>query len=301
MKKINRDSKFPHPVQGLEYNIWEDIKIEYSDRVLSMATCDETPLRKIDNTFRLAYSISINDSYIDSLVESNKAQIVLELDCPATMYRYCQIETEKEFSVEIPEYMVFDNFSITITVIAAKKIDDYNNPNEDEDFTDLGDFSLNKGDVLSYVFYKRYYLKQAARVESFIAIEPYKTESKPDVSYLLSNPSILIRMPQEMYNTLNNKVYRSQETKNRYLPLVMGSVINEALIYAIINIKEKGNWERPWAKAIRTWVDIAYEEDFIWGDNNCPVNVEDAIAISHGILSNPYRSIFEQIEILKTR
>ena len=108
-------------------------------------------------------------------------------------------------------------------------------------------------------------------------------------------------MPQEMYQTLSNKVYRSQETKNRYLPLVMGSVINEALIYAIINIKEKGHWDRPWAKAIRTWVGITYGEDFKWGENNIPLNVEDAIMISHGILSNPYRSIFEQINILKTR
>lgn len=49
MKKIKRDVKFPHPVQGMEYNIWVDKSSEYDARVLSEAECCDAELKKIDH------------------------------------------------------------------------------------------------------------------------------------------------------------------------------------------------------------------------------------------------------------
>lgn len=301
MKKINIDTKFPHPVQGLEYNIWEDRSVVDSDRVLSAASCDGTDLRKIDDSFRLAFSVDLKDPYISNLVADNKARLAYEVDCPVTMFRYCKIVDGTDFSVVIPESKVYEAFTVTISVIAITDIVDYNNPNEDEDFADIGNFNLKKGDLLSYVFYKKYYLKQASKVESFITIEGDDSESRTDISYKIKQPYISIIMPKDMFQILNKRVYRSQETQNHYLPLVMGSVINEALILAIMNIKSSGNWDRPWAKAIRNWVERTCGEDFKWGDDDEPIKVDDAIAISHKILSNPFKSLFEQIDILKVR
>lgn len=246
---------------------------------------------KIDNEYKLSFIADAGDDYIKSLINSGVATYACEIDCDKTYFRKCVLEDSGEFCLEIPECYLYDTFNVTITVIAKTAINSYSNPNADEDFEGIGAFELSKGDIISYVFFKRYYLKDAKTVASFITIE--RDESKQQIDYDLNGSDIVIKMPGAMHDIFSLNVYRSNSTRKTYMPFVMASLINEALVYALLNITNE-TAQRPWAEAIQRWIESKFDDD---------LNIEDihgepklVYDIAHSMLEDPMMKMFEQIK-----
>lgn len=298
MKRINKDFKFPHPVYGMDYNIIEEVVVdgnvvETSAEPVVFGSDNEPSM--IDGSYRLQYVIQLNDPYIESLIEKGEAVFCCEIDCRKTFYRKCITQDSPDFEILINSDYLIDEFSSTITVVASKSLE-YANPRADKDFY-LGEKThddLNAGDIICYAFYKKYDLDKANNVGSFVTV--IWDENCDELVYNFRGSDIEIHMPTEMHDIFSRYIYGDKRVRKSNSAYLMSSVINEALLCAVIDMNSY--WSNEWAEAIRKWIDTRYPDMKIEWDSLRDERIEPytAVKVVRAILDNPHQKMFELIK-----
>ena len=277
MKRIANNVRFPYPVLGLE------------DNMTVSPICVEGELIKIDGFYKIQYLIDLDDDYIAQLIKVGKASFACEVDCSTTFYRKCFLRQSSDLSVEIPEGLVADDFTISITVVANQSLDDYDDPKATQSFRRFAPFIISKGDILATLFYKKYDLESASNVAAFIRL--VKNEND-EIKYAFYGEDIQIFVPEEMYST-----FLKYMNGKKMMPIAMATIINQAILMAIIDMKQF--WDNRWARIIRKWVEKSFDQDFDWDSvKHDGIGTKEACDMTSSILSKPHIEGFKLVRSL---
>ena len=298
MKRINKDFKFPHPVYGLDYNIIEEIEIEgevVEETAEPTVYGGDNEPSIIDGSYRLQYVVQLNDPYIEGLIETGEAVFCCEIDCRKTFFRKCVKQNSPDFEILINSDYLTDEFSSTITVVANKSLK-YANPRADKDFYPGAKKhdDLNAGDIICYAFYKKYDLDKANNVGSFVTV--IRDDKCDELVYNLRGSDIEIHMPVEMHDIFSRYIYGDKRIRKSNSAYLMSSVINEALLCAVVDMNSY--WSHGWAEAIRKWIDTRHPDMKIEWESirDGQIDSYTAVKIVRAILDNPHKKMFELIK-----
>lgn len=274
MKFDNRIT-FPHPVLGIRNDILGEPEFDYD-------------ISEDENNHILDIKIDLHNPSIKHYIEvRNQAKYVCEVDCNRTYYRLCEDSLNPNFHIVIPKKDVSGEVNVQLTVTAVTRIDCYTNSLANSDYSGY-EFNLEKGDILAYIgglnIQTDIMADEYKAVGSFVH---FKGDSVSDMSYNLSGQDIEIIMPKEMFDQ-----YVKHLKGNRFRPVIISSIVKEAIIYAITRYKEyKGT---RWARILKT-AEVLKEYDL---DED--IDVLTAIEMSNDLLKNPHKQLFDILKEIIT-
>lgn len=224
----------PYPVLGIEGMYNKDSIVEYS---FAMTPSMET------YTFFIEYKM--NDDMILDLVKKGLANFCCEVDCAKTYYRKVFKCDKATFEVEIPKTSLVGNVLFFFSVVLAKDIPNYKNPNFNQKFYSGYSFNLKAGDMLAYfgerTFNADIKYNELKAIGSILEVLEDTKESY--THYNLESDKIRIFLPTEEYKNFkrsNNKTYSD---------FTHASIVQCALINALYNYK--ANKTTTWAQTLK--------------------------------------------------
>lgn len=268
--KFDDNSTFPHPVLGLRDDIDSIADFEYSEDT---------------NSLEYIYKIEIktDNTSITQHIDNERAEYVCEVDCKKTFYRKCITSKTPKFELLIPRNCVHGEVLITLTANATCAITGYTNAKANEDYNGY-DFELDKGDVMAY--YGQIKMQTDVTANEFKAVGSFMQFKKglegAQIEYHTDGEDIIVVIPKEMY-----EAYVLRLKGERFRPAIMASVVNEALICALMQMEKDGD-ERRWARIISS-------ASVCEGYSFPPTDVREAIEIAGKILHQPHTKLFTSL------
>lgn len=276
--KFNNIS-FPHPVLGIADTISGDIDFTYD--VLSES-----------GSYRIKFELNQNNNDINDLLREDKVEYFCEVTCSNTLYREVFTSSESRVSFEIPKKHVKGKVEFTCLLISKSSIPNYVNSDAHSDYNGF-DFEIDKGDVLAVFTSSPFYFnadikyERLKAVSQILVVKPTKDFDVVNVN--LEEPKINVEIPEEDYENFASN-YSDDE---KYIPVFHSSIVLNALLVALYNIKDhKGKF---WAEAIMyrienekdTFKNLSIDE---------PVNIPE---IAQKLLGNPLSRLLKGIDNLE--
>jgi len=276
--KLNKVS-FPYPVWGIE----DDYKTPL------VCTPPELLVDEESDCYVINMEVLTHNEEIDNLIEHDKAQYVVEIDCAKTFYRQILTTKEPKVSLTIPKTSLRENVVVSFTVTAIVDIPHYVNKDFNDDYKGAN-IDISKGDVLALITNFEYNVDirydALNNVGSFMTIE--KDDTNEFVWYNLSSPMIKIMIPSEMFESYKRDVLCNAQYNN----IIHASIVFNALVYGLLHLKEfEDDW--LWAQTLRYKLD--HDDDL---QGYYVENIEEVDIIAQIILGNPYKRLFESLQRL---
>ena len=279
--KIDQNMTFPYPVLGIR------------DDILPAPDCDIETYEDENNYF-FKLKCDLHNPSIKFYIDVKKQAVYCcEVDCPHTFYRKCYRSTKPEFEIAVPRKSVCNDCQVTVTVVTTTKIDRYYNSNANHDY-DGYEFDLEQGDILalvgSFIVPTDIREDEIKTVGSFMHFTKGAKDS--EISFYLGGSDIEINLPEEMFN-----IYTMKLKNDQYKPLIISSVINEALVYAILNYSDYTGqrWARILDSAVKNNEDLSGIELADIKDDP-----REAFDIARVLLKNPHRILFDKVDDILT-
>ncbi len=274
--KFDSRITFPHPVLGIRNDILGEPEFDYE-------------ISEDENNHLLDIKMDLHNPSIKYYIDVKKqAKYVCEVDCYRTYYRVCEDSLKPNFHIVIPKREVSGEVNVQLTVTAVAKIDGYTNSLANADYSDY-EFNLEKGDILAYIgglnIQTDIMADEYKAVGSFVH---FKGDSVTDISYNLSGQDIEIIMPREMFDQYVNHL-----KGNRFRPVIISSIVKEAIVYALTQYKTYRN--SRWARLLKS-AEVLKDYDFDEDDTD----VLKAIEMSNDLLKNPHGQLFDALEEIIT-
>ena len=275
--KIDKNMVFPYPVLGI------------NDDIMPRPVCDLETSEDEDNYY-FKVKCDLHNPSIQSYIDVKKQAVFsCEIDCPHTFYRKCYTSTKPEFEIKVPKKSVCDDCHITVTVVTTENIKNYSNANADPDYAGY-EFDLEQGDILAFL--ECFTVSLDVKEEEIKTVGSFMHFSKgapdSDISFYLGGSDIEINLPEEMFN-----IYTVKLKNDQYKPLVISSIVNEALVYAILNYSTSSGqrWARILDSAVSNNEELAGTElDDVKDDPRV------AFDIARALLNNPHKILFTKID-----
>ena len=271
--KFDKNITFPYPVLGLHGSplYWPDFTYEITDS-------------EDGKDYVFSIVIDISKIPIKSYIKTRDAEFVCEVDCKRTYYRQCLTSTTPNFNFVIPKNAVGGEMKIMLTIDAVRPIQNYSTgtwaPHVYMDYR----FDLEQGDIMAYVGSVKIHLDimsdEYKAVGSFLHFVKGQPESA--IAYDLDGQDIKVTLPYEMFEN-----YTQHLKGNRFKPVVISSVVNEALIYALTQYHN--HEDARWARLLSSSSVLA-DYDF-----EGEIDVLTAIEMAHAILEQPHSRLFASL------
>lgn len=280
MKILNLS--LPHPVLG---GLNDDVSGEYSPEIEAAPT-EDFFLFKINHSLK-------NDS-IEQLINSNKAQFCVEVNCPATVFRKCFLTSDFSQEIKINQESLRNRFDVTFFIVASQPLPNYSNNSFSYDYEGAS-FDVDKGDILAYGGeIKQFAVKDwisLKSIKSFMTIQK-DPDSDGNISVQLSTDKIIVLVSEEDY-----KKYCSLVNTEDISPIFHSSIVFPALIYALNQMADPGKAESYSNDAWCEYLKFRKENDtelqqLDWTDQ------EDIVKVAQKILDKPINRLLVAIEKL---
>jgi hypothetical protein len=274
--KFNNIS-FPHPVLGIADTIFGNV--DFSDEVLSEK-----------GNYKIKFELNHSNDDINQLVQEGKAEYFCEVTCSNTLYREIFTSSDNNIAFELPKKHVKGKVEFTCLLISKTVIPKYVNADAHSDY-DGFDFDIEKGDVLA-VFGKSSFnadirYERLKAVSQILVVKPIKDFDVVNVN--LEEPKITVEIPEEDYENFASN-YSDDE---KYIPLFHSSIVLNALIIALYNIKKYS--DKFWAEAIMYRIENE-KETF---QNLSISETENVPEIAQRLLGNPFSRLFIGLDNLE--
>ena len=285
---MKNNSSFPHPVLGVNKGILPDL--EPNNAIYERTESDSEYI----------YTITLNqqDKQILGYIKDGFAIYVCEIDCRSTLYKSKVESSQSTFEVRIPKLMVSGHIDFNCYVVTTKIFPNYRNDNFNPDYRDpvswhMPSFYLEKGSVL--VVFQNIYDNISIDYDNKISLAAFMQVVKGDddlehCEFDISRDIIDIILPPKQFEIFHD------HNDEACLGIFATSIINNALVYAILHIDESDG--RIWADSIKARMET--EKSLSGYDIENP---KDAIDIAFNLLSHkkfgdPYDLLFESINKL---
>jgi len=265
---------FPHPVLRINDDSIKG-KIEY-----------EPEITEDENYYNIFIKFNVDNGDILSLIESGKAEYLVEVNCSDTLFRKVYTSSENKLQFRIPTHkvkgkVIFDNF-----IVAKEPIPDYKNSEAHPDYKDYV-INIEKGDVLaffgSFDFTAQIDYKKLKAVASFMEVVEGDGEY---TDFDLDADKILIKLPKEEYKLFQQPVISKEPG---FAPVFHSSLVLNALIVALYNYDEYK--DRLWAQAVKYRMDNDEElQDYSFDDE---AKIPE---IAQALLGNPFGRLLKQLD-----
>lgn len=245
-------------------------------------------MQVINNDYVLPLTLILEDQRLLQLIAEGKAEYMFDVNCPASLYRFCINSSHNEEKIVFPFKRVSGVAKIRPYVI-AKTAFSYQNPAFHPDYGNES-FEIEEGDVLAifnvvtYDFEINYNLLKA--FSSIMFIRKADDENEKDIRYLMDEPKIVIILPVDKFNK-----YNQFKADPQYTSAVHASLAQNALLAVLMqtNWTDEDPQEPLWKRTIR--YRVTHEEELMpYKDLN---NQENLVMIAQKLLGDPIQRMFE--------
>lgn len=206
------------------------------------------------NNYIFNIELFLNNKGILDLIEKNKAEYVVHVECPKTSFRNVYLSDSNKIKIKTKEYEIDGRVEINCFVIAKQNIKKYKNVFFHNDYGNLT-FNVERGQFIS--------ISNSANVDivkdtddlrklsSIIRISAI-SELDKEVRYDLYGERIYIRLSEEYYRSY---IYASNSLIN--MRILHSMIIYPALIYVFQELKEDSGSnfdtyaEKKWFQSLR--------------------------------------------------
>lgn len=268
-----KNIKLPYPVLG----IGDDVMPYPSIRV---SKTDD----KIKYYFDITFEMGNND--IQDLIENEKAQYVCEVDCVGTYFRQSFYSEEPHMIIELPRNQIMGEITFFCSIVAVENITNYKNSQAHPDYLGYS-IDLNPGDILAFLGEFKYDAEikydKLRNISSFMEITESPNPEDCNTHFILAENKILIQLPQNLF-----KSYKERVRGPKFSSIIHASLVYNALLYALYNIKEYK--DKLWARTLN----YRCETEPRLKKYNL-TDPSDAPLIANELLGNPYQRLFDNL------
>lgn len=181
---------YPYPVLAYFNDDYKDSSFEVSVK--------QTFTRSKIN---LEFDLVLNNDHLLSLLENNRIDFGLHLECSGTMFRQLHRTSDTHYELEIPSARLNGKVNICSFVLSKEAMNDYTNPDFNEAYAGV-QFSIEQNNVLAVapqvdlIIDKDY--DDLKSVSSIFLISPDFDENANQITFLLSD-LIYIKIPVKTF------------------------------------------------------------------------------------------------------
>lgn len=271
------DISLPYPVLGVNddiYPLLEDDCIQIGSPIKSAK----------DYVFEV--KLSHQNEEIRQLVNEGFADYVCEVSCKETFLRKCFTSQHPFFKINLARRDVNGRINFNCFIAVKKTIVAYTNKGFNEDYSGFS-FDLSKGDLLA-VFPAASY-NASIKYDKLFAAGSFMQiiEASDDVDktwFNLEEDRIYIELPHVLFEQ-----YR--KIGNQFPEIVHSSLVHNALVYALSNLKSYEDSGKLWADSLMQR--MAEPELQPYSELDDMFNVFKAADI---ILQDPYKRLLDSME-----
>src|ERR1035437_10145644 len=132
-----RPRSYPHPVLS-----------HFGDDILNSVFMPVVSVKGAKNAYVFEAVFKTNNADLLNLIEQNKAQYAVHVECNQTRYRNIFKGSSEKFSFEIPAGMLDGRVEVCSFILAARSLDKYKNADFHPDYAKLS-FRVRRGDTLA--------------------------------------------------------------------------------------------------------------------------------------------------------
>jgi len=247
---------YPHPVLGNK------------DDVLGAAFQTGLTARSDKQNYYFSIRCWCNNSTLQDLINADKAQYTVHIECTNTMHRRSYSFSMPNFDITVPADDLNGNVEINMFICASQAIENYQIVGAHEDYGNAS-FAINKGDILAIGDYFNFDAEKdydsLKKISSLMQIERSNDKAlrAMDVQYEL--PKIRIVLPQVDYD-----MYELHKSDLRLQNLLTSSIVLPVLSGAvrILSIKDDNEGYEDyrwygWLKRQLEEIELEGERDYI--------------------------------------
>lgn len=194
--------------------------------------------------------LSLNNSQIEQLLEENKAEYLVHIECSYSFYRSIFITSQNKIKIELEEDELVNTTQICVFIIAKENLKKYTNKNFNQDYSDLS-FDLVKGSIIAIG--GEWDLRLEKETENHMpSIFSICKLDKENLSYNIDEDKIIIGLPVEDYENYNLGGKSNEQT----IDIINSILIIPALNYVFDELSEDISsaqerfGERRWYKVV---------------------------------------------------
>lgn len=285
---------FPYPVLGINDDVTPTL--DDMDRDSVVITIDES--NQSSYTFNI--ELYFENEGIKDYIKKGKAEYVVDINCPSTLYRRCISSVENELSIIIPSVELHGKLTFQCFVVAKYAIDNYEIEGLNVDYEDHV-IRLRKGDLMvafpEYDYVLKADLRNMKNPASFMTIK--SKDSIKFVEYSLGN-KLTILVPPPMFEVYQRTAETSAKEE------LFSSLILGALTYALFHYMEHRNEEKLWVMAINARLkdpelsdSVSFQLDELFPEDaqdDYQPAPDDILELAQAMLRNPYNQLFNKID-----
>lgn len=194
----------------------------------------------------------LNNKEIQDLIDNNKLEYVLHIECPYTCYREVVKSTDKIIEKEIPEKMLDGKVAVCLFIVAKKNLYQYKNSLFNSDYKDIA-FDIERGGILAIGGQVNIDItkdsEELAKVPSIFTICRNAADTDENMKINIDGDKIAITLSNNSF-----KNYTMLSSTPIYVHVLHSMILFPALIYVfeILYREDLEDFEyRRWYKAIK--------------------------------------------------
>lgn len=219
---------FPYPVLA-------DDSDDYKEGLFTVsAAIEEETLKEL----KIKFNISLDNRKLQELINKNKAEYMIHVECPYTSYRDMITTSSDVVGYLLPKDRVNVRVEIVVMLVAKQAIHYYRNALLDSDYDNI-DIHIPKGAILAYynidplMINKRY--EELSSSDAIFTVCKYDRKSQNEhnpIRFDLTDERIKITVDDDIYMTF------SHLDKIVMKPVLMSSLVYPALIYMLETMRQ---------------------------------------------------------------
>lgn len=267
---------------------------EKDDYIVSTFNTEINHSNSSVNTLSLDVTFNLECENLQKLIDEDKAEFVLHLECSTTGYRKIFKSEFSKLNCHVPVAKINGKLEIVALVIAKEKINNYSSDDFVEDF--IGEkFTIEQASILAYenlpVFEFTKNNEEYNKGDSIFIIYKISSDEKEKMRVDLDSSKIRIGL-----GATEHTLYFNLGNKPMFQPLFHSMIIFPALVHVFGELKIDGAIEE---NRLRDWyqsLELAYA--------NRGINLEEeiieksAIELAQDAMDFPINRAFEQIPFL---
>ena len=280
-----RPRSYPHPVLS-----------HFGDDILNSVFMPVVSVKGAKNAYVFEAVFKTNNADLLNLIEQNKAQYAVHVECNQTRYRNIFKGSSEKFSFEIPAGMLDGRVEVCSFILAARSLDKYKNADFHPDYAKLS-FRVRRGDTLAVGHDREFPAEKKndplRKVPSIFSIVQNDDPEATGMDIDLTGSKIRVALSKANFDA-----YIFLRQSQALHPVLSASVIVPALVDVIEKIRrasmEKGlscyadrRWFMVLAKRLReVQIDPEDPDSF----------VDSSLKIAHELLGQPVSASLEGLK-----
>lgn len=217
---------YPYPV------LWKN----NDDYINSSFDCD-IDIEKNFDIITIKAKFKLRNKEINNLIEEQKAEYLLHIEAPATLYRLIKSSMQNEFSFDIEDGHLLGEISLCPFIVVREKITDYYNSKFNTDYEGVT-FNLDIGNILAIGTQCKFSIEKdtedLADVPSIFIVYKREDDDKIDMKVEINSDKIRIGLNRDVYENYNHAV----ALQSSMLDIVNTAIIFPTLVYVFEQLRE---------------------------------------------------------------